>query len=123
MLVERVEGFAAQADWMRAFEEINAFEDQLRRHGTIVSKFWLQISQEEQLRRFEARAETAFKRFKITEDDLAMTLEMAKCKPPSLRYAGPSSTEEIPGPWCRGTCSRPVVITRTLVERLQDAGG
>jgi len=69
VLVERVEGFCTEADWLRAYGEINDFEDQMARSGTIVAKFWLAISQEEQLRRFKERQESRFKRFKITEED------------------------------------------------------
>lgn len=69
VLVERVEGFASDADWMRAYGEINAFEADLNEFGLIVCKFWLAISAEEQLRRFKAREETAHKRHKITDED------------------------------------------------------
>ncbi len=69
LLVERVEGFASEADWMRASAEINQFEEQLTRAGTVVVKFWIAISAEEQLKRFRAREQTRFKRFKITPDD------------------------------------------------------
>lgn len=69
VLVERVEGFCTEADWMRAYSEINDFEEQLARHGTLVIKFWLAISKEEQLSRFEQRQEVDFKRFKITDED------------------------------------------------------
>ncbi len=69
VLVERVEGFCSEADWLRAYAEINDFEDQLAQSGVIVVKFWLQISPDEQLRRFKERQDTEFKRFKITEED------------------------------------------------------
>ncbi len=69
VLVERVEGLAAPAEWGRAFGEINDFEEDLSRAGIVLVKFWLAISKEEQLRRFEARAETEYKRFKITPED------------------------------------------------------
>ncbi len=69
VLVERVEGFCTQSDWMRAYGEINDFEGQLVRDRTVLLKFWLQISKEEQLRRFQEREKTGFKRFKITEED------------------------------------------------------
>jgi polyphosphate:AMP phosphotransferase len=69
VLVERLEGFAREAEWRRAYEEINDFESQLVEQGTIVIKFWLQISHEEQLRRFRAREETAYKRHKIGPED------------------------------------------------------
>ena len=69
VLVERVEGLAAEPDWMRAYPEINQFEDELARAGIVLVKLWLAISPEEQLRRFRAREETRFKRFKITPED------------------------------------------------------
>ncbi|MCS6900077.1 MAG: polyphosphate:AMP phosphotransferase [Myxococcales bacterium] len=69
VLVERVEGFCAEEDWMRAYGEINDFEEQLTQANMIVAKFWLQISKEEQLARFEERQAIDFKRFKITEED------------------------------------------------------
>ena len=69
VLVERIEGFCSDADWMRAYGEINDFEDAMVRHGTVVVKFWLAISKEEQYRRFKEREKVAFKRFKITKED------------------------------------------------------
>jgi len=69
VLVERVEGFCSHTDWMRAYGEINDFEEQLVRNRTVVLKFWLAISQEEQLKRFKEREKIGFKRFKITEED------------------------------------------------------
>jgi AMP-polyphosphate phosphotransferase len=69
VLVERVEGFCSEADWRRAYTEINDFEQQLARHGIVVVKFWLAISKEEQHKRFKARETVAFKRFKITPED------------------------------------------------------
>lgn len=69
VLVERVEGFCSEADWLRAYTEINDFEHELHKDGAIVIKFWLQISDQEQLRRFKEREKVEFKRFKITEED------------------------------------------------------
>ena len=69
VLVERVEGFCSEADWLRAYTEINDFEHELAKAGAIVIKFWLQISREEQLKRFKEREKIEFKRFKITEED------------------------------------------------------
>jgi len=69
VLVERLEGFCSEADWMRAYSEINDFEEQLGRADVVVCKFWLQISREEQLRRFRERERMRFKRFKITPED------------------------------------------------------
>ena len=69
VLVERVEGFCNEYDWMRAYHEINEFEEQLVEAGSIVVKFWLAITPKEQLRRFKSRELTAYKRYKITEED------------------------------------------------------
>jgi polyphosphate:AMP phosphotransferase len=69
VLVERVEGFCAEDDWLRAYSEINGFEEDLVAAGTVVCKFWLQIGKAEQLARFRARQKVSFKRFKITPDD------------------------------------------------------
>ena len=69
VLVERVEGFATAAEWQRAYDEINDFEDQLVERGYYVAKFWLHISSEEQLARFQARESTPYKDHKITEED------------------------------------------------------
>ena len=69
VLVERIEGFASPAEWQRAFTEINDFERRLTDHGMIVVKFWMHISQEEQAQRFNARLNTPYKRWKLTEED------------------------------------------------------
>ena len=69
MLVERIEGFASDEEWMRAYAEINAFETQLVRHGIVLVKFWLHINKDEQLKRFKQRETVPFKKYKITEDD------------------------------------------------------
>lgn len=69
VLVERVEGFASEAAWSRAYHEINEFEEQLAEDGVIVVKFWLAITEEEQLRRFKAREKTRHKQWKITDED------------------------------------------------------
>ncbi len=69
VLVERVEGFATHSAWSRAYGEIEDFESQLIEHGYIVRKFWLHIDPDEQLERFKAREKTAYKKYKITDED------------------------------------------------------
>jgi len=64
-----VEKFCTDADWMRAYDEINSFEEQMADAGAIVVKFWLAITLDEQLRRFKERQSLAYKNFKITDDD------------------------------------------------------
>jgi len=69
VLVERVEGFATEAEWRRAYAEITSFEEHLVTHGILVVKFWIHITKQEQLKRFRERAHIAHKRWKITEED------------------------------------------------------
>ncbi len=69
VLVERVEGFCREDEWRRAYQEINHFEQMLAHHGTILVKFWLQISKNEQLKRFKERQKVEHKHYKITDED------------------------------------------------------
>ncbi len=69
VLVERVEGFASENEWMRAYGEINHFEEQLVRHGIVLVKYWLHITNEEQLKRFKERENTPYKQWKLTDED------------------------------------------------------
>ena len=69
VMVERIEGFCSEDEWKRAYREINYFERQLVDFGTILFKFWLHISPEEQLRRFESRKGDELREWKLTEED------------------------------------------------------
>jgi AMP-polyphosphate phosphotransferase len=69
VMVERVEGFCSEEAWKRAYREINDFEGQLVSSGFIMAKFWLQISQEEQLARFKEREANPTKSWKLTPED------------------------------------------------------
>jgi len=69
VLVERVEGFATEAEWRRAYDEIAAFEQMLHMEGTTIVKLWLQISDGEQEKRFEKRARDPLKQWKLTDED------------------------------------------------------
>jgi polyphosphate:AMP phosphotransferase len=69
VLVERVEGFARPDEWQRAYAEINEFERQLVDFHTIICKFWLHVSPDEQLRRFEERQKSPYKAWKLTDED------------------------------------------------------
>jgi polyphosphate kinase 2 (PPK2 family) len=69
VLVERVEGFASEAEWRRAYQEINEFEAMLTGDGYVLVKFWFHISLEEQFKRFEQRQSDPFKEYKLTEED------------------------------------------------------
>ena len=68
-MVERIEGFCSEAEWKRAYREINQFERQLVDFGAVIFKFWVHISKEEQLRRFQERENTPYKAWKLTAED------------------------------------------------------
>jgi polyphosphate kinase 2 (PPK2 family) len=69
VLVERVEGFASPEEWQRAYDEIVEFERSLAAEGTVLVKFWMHISEDEQLHRFERRQRKELKRWKLTDED------------------------------------------------------
>jgi polyphosphate:AMP phosphotransferase len=69
VLVERVEGFATQGEWTRAYREINDFEEQLVDYGIVVVKLWLAVSKDEQMKRFKEREVIPYKQYKITAED------------------------------------------------------
>ena len=122
VLVERVEGFCSEADWQRAYSEINDFEDQIVRSRGILLKFWLHISQEEQLRRFEERQVTPFKRFKITEEDWRNRGKWPAYEAAICDMIDRTSTEI--APWTLVESESKyfgrIKILKTLVQRLED---
>src|SRR4051812_20314210 len=69
VLVERVEGFATKKEWKRAYDEINGFEQMLAEEGVVFVKFWMHISDAEQLKRFEKRRDNPLKAWKLTDED------------------------------------------------------
>jgi polyphosphate kinase 2 (PPK2 family) len=69
VLVERVEGFAAEEEWRRAYSQIRGFERSLTEEGMVMLKFWLQISDDEQLKRFKDRQKDPLKKWKLTDED------------------------------------------------------
>ena len=123
VLVERVEGFCSEADWMRAYTEINDFEDQLASAGAIVVKFWLSISDEEQLLRFKAREAESFKRYKITPDDWRNREKWPLYEPAVCDMIDRTSTEN--ASWTLVEADNKyyarVKILRILVDKLESA--
>jgi polyphosphate kinase 2 (PPK2 family) len=69
VLVERVEGFASETEWRRAYDEIAGFEQSLHGEGIVLVKIWLHLSAKEQKKRFEQRAEDPLKQWKLTDED------------------------------------------------------
>jgi AMP-polyphosphate phosphotransferase len=121
VLVERVEGFASESDWMRAYAEINDFEDQLARNGAIILKFWLAISAEQQLARFKEREQIPFKRFKITDEDWRNRKKWDDYEVAVCDMVDRTSTEH--APWILVEANDKnfarIKVMRTICERLE----
>ncbi len=97
VLVERVEGFASEPEWRRAYDEIVAFERTLVGEGLVLVKLWMHVSEAEQLRRFRARERDPLKRWKLTGDDwrnLSHRPEYERAVRDMLRH-----TDHKPAPW------------------------
>lgn len=123
VLVERVEKLAPEEDWRRAFSEINDFEEQLCRSGIVVVKFWLHISKEEQLRRFEARKKVPFKRYKLTDDDWRNRKKWDAYEQAAVEMIERTSTELAPWTLVPGDDKRlaRIRVLETVVETLRAA--
>jgi polyphosphate:AMP phosphotransferase len=123
VLVERVEGFCSEADWMRAYAEINDFEDQLVNAGAVVVKFWLAISEDEQLARFKARENESHKRFKITEEDWRNRARWADYQRAVCDMLDRTGTEQ--APWSVVEANNKyfarIKVLRIVCERLEKA--
>ena len=98
VLVERIENFATEDEWQRAYDEINRFEAQLATAGTIVIKYWLAIDKQEQLARFESRQETPHKQFKLTDEDWRNREQWSDYVQAAADMLARTDTEV--APWC-----------------------
>ena len=125
VLVERVERLCRDDEWMRAYDEINQFEQELTECDVVVCKFWLQISRDEQLRRFRAREKTPFKRFKITPDDWRNRKRWADYEQAAADMVERTSTDLVPWTLVEAEDKHyaRVKVLRTIVERLAGALG
>ncbi|MEY6433268.1 polyphosphate:AMP phosphotransferase [Thioalkalicoccus limnaeus] len=122
VLVERVEdGLASDAEWRRAYTEINLFEEQLAEHGIILVKFWLQVSQDEQLRRFEERERVPYKRYKINAEDWRNRERWPLYKPAINEMVTRTSTEF--ASWnlieANDKCYARIKVLRLLCEQIK----
>ena len=122
VLVERVEGFTPEAAWSRAYHEINEFEEQLTEHGIVVCKFWIHISQDEQLRRFKERETVSYKQYKITAEDWRNRKKWNDYMAAVNDMVTRCSTEFAPWTLVAGNDKRfaRVQILRTIVNRLEE---
>jgi len=123
VLVERLEGFAAQPDWQRAYEEINAFEDELIDFGAILLKFYLVISSTEQLRRFKERRTTPYKQYKLTQEDWRNRKKWDAYEAAACDMIEHCSTENAPWVLVEGEDKKyaRIKVLETICDRLENA--
>jgi len=121
VLVERIEGFCRTEDWQRAFSEINEFEAELTDFGIILCKFWLQISPEEQLKRFKDREETPWKQFKIGPEDWRNRKKWDAYEAAACDVIEKTSTSAAPWTLVEANDKKyaRIKVLRTVVERLE----
>ncbi|MNQ97848.1 Polyphosphate kinase 2 [compost metagenome] len=121
--MERIEGFCSSADWMRAYGEINDFEEQINDSRVVVVKFWLAIDKQTQLERFQEREQIPFKRFKITEDDWRNREKWDDYRTAVGDMVDRTSTEVAPWTLVEANDKRwaRVKVLRTLNRALEDA--
>lgn len=120
VLVERVERFATPEEWQRAYREINEFETQLIESGAVLLKFWMHISKEEQLRRFQEREREPHKRWKITQEDWRNREKWEDYWDPVSDMLEHTSTARAPWTIVEGNDKRyaRVKVIETVVQRL-----
>ena len=123
VLVERVENLCSESAWMRAYNEINDFEKQLVDHNIVLAKFWLNISKEEQLRRFKEREQVRFKQFKITDEDWRNREKWDAYEAAVCDMVERTSTTEAPWTLVEANDKRfaRIKVLKTLCERLESA--
>ena len=123
VLVERVEGFASEEAWTRAYKEINDFEHELTRDGIVLIKFWLQISPEEQLRRFREREREPWKQHKISAEDYRNRRKSHQYEAAASEMLARNSTEYAPFTLIEAEDKRyaRIKVLETIVERLGEA--
>ena len=122
VLVERVEGFATETEWKHAYYEINDFGRQLSDAGTLIIKFWIHISKDEQLRRFEARKKTPYKAWKLTEEDWRNREKWGLYEEAASEMLVRTSTREAPWVVVEGNDKyfARVKVMKELVQFLED---
>ena len=122
VLVERVEGYATRDQWKRAYDEIVQFERNLVLEGVIIVKFWLQISPDEQLKRFESRRDDPLRRWKLTEEDWRNRDKIDQYDAAVEEMLEKTDHELAPWHVVSGEQKRwaRVQVIETLIERIED---
>ena len=125
VLVERIEGFAQEHEWRRAYAEINEFERQLVDFGTVLLKYWLHIDPDEQLQRFRVREKTPYKRWKLTDEDWRNRERWADHAQAAHDMVERTSTPAAPWTLVEANDKRyaRIKVLATLCERLEKALG
>lgn len=121
VLVERVEEYASEETWRRAYEEIVQFERTLVEEGTVLVKVWLHVSSEEQLKRFEARAEDLLKAWKLTDDDWRNRARREDYEAAVEEMVARTSSEEAPWHLVSAESKRyaRVAVMRLVIEAIE----
>ena len=125
VLVERVEGFATPAEWHRAYSEINDFERDLIDHGIVLIKYWMHITNDEQFRRFEDRAQTPYKQWKLTDEDWRNRDKWADYQRAVSDMVERTSTRHAPWVLIEANCKRSarLKVIDTVCDQLDTALG
>ncbi len=123
VLVERVEAFATPDEWLRAYAEIDQFEDQLVDHGIVLLKYWIHITKDEQLRRFKARQQSRFKNWKLSDEDWRNRRNWAAYEQAVNDMIERTSTRHAPWTLVEGNDKyyARIAVLRTACERLRRA--
>jgi polyphosphate:AMP phosphotransferase len=123
VLVERIEGFATEPEWRRAYAEINDYEEQLTEHGIVLLKYWIHITEEEQLERFTLREQTPHKQWKLTEEDWRNREKWADYELAVNDIVEHTSTHSAPWVLVEGNDKRysRIKVIQTFCERLEAA--
>lgn len=123
VLVERVEGFATEPEWRRAYPQIVEWERGLAAEGLALVKFWLQVSEGEQLRRFRAREKDPLKRWKLTGEDWRNLSRRAEYEPAVEEML--STTDTSAAPWTVVAAESKhyarVAVLETVIARMESA--
>ncbi len=123
VLVERVEGFATEQEWKRAYSEIGEFEEQLVEHGIVLIKYWVHITEDEQLRRFKERETAKYKQWKLTDEDWRNRAKWADYERAVNEMVERTSSRVAPWTLVEGNdkyCAR-LKVLKTVCSRLKEA--
>ena len=123
VLVERIEDFASEDEWRRAYSEINEFEDMLTSSDIILVKFWIHVTKDEQLRRFKEREITPHKQWKLTDEDWRNREKWEEYEIAVNDFVEHTSTRTAPWDLIEGNDKRHarIKVIKTICERMEEA--